>query len=69
MGLWQGGAITQETLYNNLQKLEITDPQIGWETYQAQIQMEAPQMSIPPETQATNSNTGIIQSIRTRMGL
>lgn len=54
MQLWQGGAISQETLYFNLQRGELTRPGVTYEKEKAQIEMETPQtVPLDDETDPT----------------
>jgi hypothetical protein len=46
---WQGGAISAETLYWNLQQGEVARPNVEWEEEQQLIEAEAPEDPAVPE--------------------
>lgn len=45
---WQGGAITFDTFFNNMQKANIIEKDVDAETYKMQLESEAPVMSVQP---------------------
>ena len=45
---WQGGAITFNTFFNNMQKANIIEKDVDAETYKMQLESEAPVMSVQP---------------------
>lgn len=46
MALWQGGGISRETLYHNLERAEITRPGVGYDEELALIEAEAPDIGL-----------------------
>jgi len=63
---WQMGGLSQEDIFLQFQKGEIVSETENYEEWQAKLEVEAPLLSAPPETEKNNST---LDAIRNKLGL
>lgn len=66
---WQAGALSKQELFKALQKGEIIEPEKTFEEHETEIEIEAPQLSVPPATETKSTDTGLIGSLRKALRL
>ena len=58
----QGGTIPPQVLFHNMKEGELIPDDMDYETYQANLEVATPQMSV-------NTNTRVSQALRDKLGV
>ena len=66
---WQAGALSKQELFKALQKGEIIEAEKTFEEHETEIEIEAPQLSVPPTTETKTGETGLVAQLRKALRL
>lgn len=66
---WQAGALSKQELFKALQKGEIIEAEKTFEEHETEIEIEAPQLSVPPTTEPKTGETGLVAQLRKALRL
>ena len=66
---WQAGALSKQELFKALQKGDIIEAEKTFEEHETEIEIEAPQLSVPPTTETKTGETGLVAQLRKALRL